>query len=218
MNVNHVLFRYTETDLIISLMKILKAYDVDTALHSERVSMLAGKIAQQLNLSSFQTKGLKIGALLHDIGKLAIPLNTLNTPVKLSEETFNLVKNHPKIGSELLNHIHFPWPVTKMIEQHHEKIDGSGYPYGLKGSQICFEAKIIAVADLFDALYSKRAYKQSIELDLVIQIINESKGTKYDETVLLALENIIKKDIYQLSEVEYQSQYQIQHLKSYLSL
>ncbi|GAG56809.1 unnamed protein product, partial [marine sediment metagenome] len=129
-------------------------------------------------------EGIQIAALVHDIGKINIPAEILSKPSKLNEMEFSLIKNHPKVGYDILRKIDFPWPVAKIVLQHHEKIDGSGYPQGLKGEKILLEAKIIGVADVVEAMSSHRPYRPSLGIDKALEEIIQNRGVLYDPEVV----------------------------------
>ncbi|GAL32228.1 response regulator/sensory box/HDIG domain protein [Vibrio maritimus] len=143
-------------DTIRVLISALEARDPYTAGHGKNVSVLSKKIASKLHLSAHDTAGLSLGALLHDIGKIGTPSEILTKPTKLLNEEYALIKLHSEIGGRFFEGIKFSWPIKDMIEQHHERLDGSGYPRGLKGEEIILEARIIAVADVIDSMSSHR--------------------------------------------------------------
>lgn len=128
----------------------------DHGIHERKVATLAGAIAEEMGLSKHRRDGLLSAALVHDIGKLKVPMAILNRPGRLTEPEFELIKVHSKIGFEILMNIDFPWPVANIVHQHHERMDGSGYPNGLLGDAILLEARILAVADSIEAMASHR--------------------------------------------------------------
>ena len=135
-----------------AISDMVEIRDPYIAGHQKRVAQLSCAIAEEMGYSQERINGLRIAGLLHDIGKIYLPQEILWKPHQLTDIEFNMIKNHPEVGYQILNHIHFPWPVNKIILQHHEKIDGSGYPKGLTGKDILLEAKILAVADTIEAL------------------------------------------------------------------
>jgi HD-GYP domain-containing protein (c-di-GMP phosphodiesterase class II) len=137
-----------------------------------------------MTLSQDKIEGIRITALIHDIGKIGIPAEILSKPSKLNEMEFGLIKNHPKIGYDILRKIDFPWPVAEIVLQHHEKMNGSGYPRGLKGDKILLEAKIIGVADVVEAMSSHRPYRPTLGIDAAMEEISKNKGTLYDPEVV----------------------------------
>ena len=158
--------------------------DPYTAGHQQQVAKLAGVIAEEMGLSLEQTEGIRIAAVIHDIGKMAVPAEILSKTGRLSEIEFNLVKNHPQIAYDILKTVEFPWPVAQMILQHHERMDGSGYPEGISGDQIMVEARIIAVADVVEAMSSHRPYRPAYNINEVLDEISRNRGILYDPHVV----------------------------------
>lgn len=161
-----------------------ETHDPYTVGHESRVSKYAVEIAQELNLNEEQIKGIQVGSSLHDTGKIAVPLQILIKPGKLTPLEFEHIKTHPIVGYNLLSKVNFPWPVAEMTQQHHERIDGSGYPFGLKEDQISIEAKIIAVADVVEAMSSHRPYRPSLGLEKALDEIKMNRGILYDKKVV----------------------------------
>ncbi len=158
--------------------------DPYTSGHQERVAELAERIGQQLGLDEKDLEGLKLGALIHDIGKISIPAEILSRPGKLQSELYNIIKTHPKSGHEIIGGIEFPWPLADMVLQHHERMDGSGYPEGRKGDEILFAARILMVADVVEAMASHRPYRAALGLELALKEIQRGRGELYDEAVV----------------------------------
>ncbi len=154
--------------------------DPYTAGHQRRVTDLAYAIGKILNLTELEIEGLRMAGLIHDIGKLYVPAEILSKPGRLSDIEFELVKTHVEAGYDILKDVEFPWPVAAFVRQHHEKIDGSGYPQGLKNGQILLEAKILTVADVVEAMASHRPYRPSLGIDLALEEIEKNKGILYD--------------------------------------
>jgi PAS domain S-box-containing protein/putative nucleotidyltransferase with HDIG domain len=171
---------------ISALCGALKQKDSYTAEHQRKVAALACAIAKEMNLSKEQIKGIKVAGLLHDIGKISIPMDILNKPGRLSNNEFNLVKEHAEAGKDIVKPIDFPWPVATIILQHHERINGSGYPNRLKGDELLLESKVIAVADTVDAMLSHRPYRPALGIQEAINEISQQKGTLYDSSVVNA--------------------------------
>jgi len=121
---------------------------------------------------------------IHDIGKLSIPAEILSKPTKLSELEFSLIKEHAQQGYEMLKNVESPWPLAEIVYQHHERMDGSGYPRNLKGEEICMEARILAVADVVEAMASHRPYRPSLGIDAALEEIEKNRGTLYDKAVV----------------------------------
>ena len=169
---------------IYTISKIIETRDPYTAGHQNTVSQLAVAIAQEMKLPEDKIEGIRIAALVHDIGKINIPAEILSKPSKLNDMEFSLIKNHPKIGYDILRKIDFSWPVAKIVLQHHEKINGSGYPGGLKGDEILLEAKIIGVADVVEAMSSHRPYRPALGIDKALEEISQNRGILYDSEVV----------------------------------
>jgi putative two-component system response regulator len=172
----------------------LEKRDPYTSGHQRRVAQLACSIAKTMNLPKDLISGLRMAALVHDIGKVYVPSDILSKPGKLSEVELGLIKTHPQIGYEIMKKIEFPWPIAEITFQHHERIDGSGYPRGLSGSEILMEAKILGVADVVEAMVSHRPYRPAHGLDKVIEDISKNRGILYDAEVADACVEILKKD------------------------
>jgi PAS domain S-box-containing protein/putative nucleotidyltransferase with HDIG domain len=175
-----------------TISKRIEIRDPYTAGHQNKVSQLSVAIAQEMKLSEDKIEGIRIAALVHDIGKINIPAEILSKPSKLNEMEFSLIKNHPKVGYDILRKIDFSWPVAKVVLQHHEKIDGSGYPQGLKGEKILLEAKIIGVADVVEAMSSHRPYRPSLGIDKALEEISQNRGIFYDPEVVDACLKLFK--------------------------
>lgn len=173
-------------DTVESLALAIDAKDRYTREHILRVQRIAVAIAEQMGLRGDALEGIKTGALLHDIGKLGIPEQILGKPGKLSDEEFEKIKAHPAIGSMILAPVHFPWPVTPIVRHHHERWDGSGYPDGLRGEQIPLGGRILAVADVYDALTSDRSYREGWPHQKACDYITGNAGTHFDPAVVAA--------------------------------
>ncbi|MBU1319543.1 MAG: tetratricopeptide repeat protein [candidate division Zixibacteria bacterium] len=167
--------------------------DKYTKGHSDRVASLALLLAKELGLHSGMLKTIVAGALLHDIGKIGVEDNILKKPGKLSESEFAFIKRHSELGVELLRGKEFPWDVKPLILHHHEKFDGRGYPLGLKGEDIPLGARIICVADVFDALTSDRIYRSAFEPQKALEMMAEESGSSFDPVVLRCFTNMINK-------------------------
>lgn len=169
-----------------SYSKIVDMKDPYTSGHQNEVAYLAEEIGKRLNLSSEELEGLKIAAVLHDIGKLRIPTEILNKASGLSELEYEMIKEHPVKSCELLSDIDFDQPVKEIILQHHEKINGTGYPHGLTGEEILLQARILCVADVVKAMSSHRPYRPAFKIEEVLKYIKENAGTLFDERVVKA--------------------------------
>jgi putative nucleotidyltransferase with HDIG domain len=164
--------------------------DPYTAGHQHRVAILSCAIAQELNFTDHRIEGIRVAGLLHDIGKIYVPDKILTKPDRLDAIEFRIVKDHPQFGFDILKPIEFPWPVAQIVLQHHERLDGSGYPNNLKESDILMESKIVAVADVVEAMSCDRPYRAALGMDVVLQEITQKKGTLYDHAVVDACERL----------------------------
>lgn len=171
---------------VLALANLVESRDPYTAGHQQRVTQLACAIASEMGLSPDQIEGLRVMGYLHDIGKIAVPAEILSRPGKISENELNIVKVHPQVGYDVIKDIEFPWPIAQGILHHHERLDGSGYPLRLKGSDILKEAKILAVADVVEAMVSHRPYRAALEIDEAMEEIAGKKGVLYDPEVVEA--------------------------------
>ncbi|MBA7547115.1 hypothetical protein ES705_39517 [subsurface metagenome] len=182
----------TMEDSIYSISLVTEARDAYTAGHQRRVTKLAVAVAKDMGFPQDKIEGIKIAALIHDVGKINLPAEILSKPGKLSEIEFNLIKNHSQIGYDILKKVDFPWPIAEIVFQHHEKINGSGYPRGLKGDEILLEAKIICVADVVEAMSSHRPYRPALGTDKALNEINKNKGIFYDTEAVDACLKLFK--------------------------
>lgn len=172
--------------------------DPYTAGHQVRVAHLATAIARYLDVSAERLEGLRLGGMIHDIGKIYLPAEILNRPGRLSETEFALVKTHSVVGRDIVGDVEFPWPVAEMIHQHHERLDGSGYPRGLKGDQILLEAQILAVADVVEAMASHRPYRPAVGIDKALEEVRRGAGSIYAADIVAACLRLFEQDGYQL--------------------
>jgi PAS domain S-box-containing protein len=163
---------------------MVETRDPYTAGHQRRVSDLAGAIAQATGIDSDGIEGIRMAGMIHDIGKISVPAEILSKPVRLSEIEISLIRVHPQAGYDILKDIEFPWAIGQIILQHHERMDGSGYPQGLKEAQVCFEARIVAVADVVEAMASHRPYRPGLGLGTALDEISANRGKLYDERVV----------------------------------
>jgi len=163
---------------------MVEARDPYTAGHQQRVSLLSCAIAQEMNLSAEQIEGTKIAGLIHDLGKISIPSEILSKPGRITDLEFSLIKNHSQAGYDILKKVKFPWPLAQIVLQHHERMDGSGYPSGLSGENILVEARILGVADVVEAMSSHRPYRPALGMDKALEEISKNKGTLYDPEVV----------------------------------
>ncbi|RLW62373.1 MAG: hypothetical protein B6D73_20165 [gamma proteobacterium symbiont of Stewartia floridana] len=185
-------FKNSLEKTVIVVSATLEKRDPYTAGHQRNVSELAVSIAKELNLSDDTISGIRLGSIIHDIGKINIPSEILTRPGKLSDLEFEMIKTHPLHGSEILKDVEFPWPIAEMVLQHHERLDGSGYPNSLKGDEILLEAKIIAVADVVEAMSSHRPYRPSLGIEVALKEIEAGSGRLFDEKAVSACINLFR--------------------------
>jgi|Deesub1362B_J571_1020462.scaffolds.fasta_scaffold00002_346 PAS domain S-box-containing protein/putative nucleotidyltransferase with HDIG domain len=180
------------TGTIQALASTIEMRDPYTAGHQRRVALLSSAIGEKMNLPRETIDAIKLAAEVHDIGKIHIPAEILSKPGQLSELEFNIIKTHPQVGYEVLRNIAFPWPIAEIVHQHHERLDGSGYPQGLKNGQILLEARIIAVADVVEAMASHRPYRPAKAIQEALKEIKQNKGKLYDPKVVDACLSLFK--------------------------
>lgn len=178
-------------DALGAIAAVLEQRDPYTAGHQKHVAKLAHAIGRELKLEEKQLRGIYLGAMVHDIGKIQVPAEILTKPGRLTQLEFELVKEHPAIGYQVLKDIAFPWPIARMIHQHHEYLDGSGYPQGLKGNEILLEARILTVADIVESMSSDRPYRASLGIPQAREQIIQMRGTQLDAEVVDACLRIL---------------------------
>lgn len=171
-------------DTVTALGLLVEKRDLYTARHQKRVAYLACRIANKIKLDKDRFEGLYIAAMLHDIGKIGISSDILSKPDKLSKAEFELIKTHVQNAYDILSKISFPWPVADIVMQHHEKIDGTGYPNGLTGKDILLEAKIISVADVVEAITAHRPYKPALGISYALKEIKKYSGIYYEPEIV----------------------------------
>ncbi len=177
-----------------ALATAIEKRDPYTFGHQQRVAQLAGAIAREMGcFNEEQIKGVITAASIHDIGKLYVPAEILTRPGRLTDLEFALIKTHPQAGYEILQQIEFPWPIAQMIQQHHERLDGTGYPCNLTGSDILIEARIIAVADVVEAMSSHRPYRPAKGLEAAMEEIVAASGAAFDPQVVNACLAVFRK-------------------------
>lgn len=164
----------------------LEMRDPYTADHQKRVSQLACAIAQEMGLDGEQVEGIRLSGLIHDIGKIYVPAEILSKPGRISQAEFNVIKAHCQVGYDILKSIDFPWPIAQITLQHHERMNGSGYPSGLGRENILLEARILAVADVMEAMASHRPYRPTLGLEKALEEITQNRGILYDSDVVQA--------------------------------
>ncbi|TXT35290.1 MAG: hypothetical protein FD135_5001 [Comamonadaceae bacterium] len=177
----------------------MEARDPYTAGHQRRVSELATRIAREMGLPDEQAIGIQLAAAIHDLGKIRIPAEILSKPGRLSSIEFQLMQTHAQAGYDILKDVAFPWPIATIILQHHERLDGSGYPQGLKEDQILLESKIVAVADVVEAMSSHRPYRPSLGIDMALDEIERNRGTHYAPEVVDVCIKLFREQGYQVS-------------------
>lgn len=171
--------------------------DPYTAGHQRRTADLAGAIAVEMGFSADRVESIRLAAIIHDIGKIAIPTEILSRPKKLTEIEFSLIKIHPQVGYDILKDVEFPPPVAEVILQHHERMDGSGYPQGLQNEAILLEARIIAVADVVESMASHRPYRPALGIDAALDEIEQQRGILYDPAVVDACLKVFRQKGFQ---------------------
>jgi PAS domain S-box-containing protein len=177
--------------------------DPYTAGHQQRAAQLCVAIGQELGLDPERIEGLRLGALIHDIGKIYIPAEILNRPGKLSRPEFDMIKSHPQVGYDIIKDVKFSWPIAEMILQHHERLDGSGYPQGLKGEAIIYEARILAVADVIEAMSSHRPYRPARGVEQALEEMRRNRGRYYDPEVVDACLRLFEQGKFQFNAASF---------------
>lgn len=181
------------TKTVSVLAAAVELRDPYTAGHQMKVARMAVQIANELALEPDVIAGLRLAASVHDVGKISVPAEILTKPGRLTVPEFEIIKEHPVTGANLVRDVDFEWPVSDIILQHHERLDGSGYPYGLRGNEILMEARIIAVADTVDAMASHRPYRPALALETAVDEINSGSGVRYDTSVVRACVDLIER-------------------------
>lgn len=168
-----------------ALAAAVEKRDPYTSGHQQRAARLACAIAGEMgDLDDSRIKGIMTAAIIHDIGKLYVPAEILTKPGRLTAIEFELIKTHPQAGYEILHEIEFPWPIARIVQQHHERMDGSGYPAGLAGEEILLEARIVGIADVVEAMSSHRPYRPGKGIETALQEISHGRGIVYDPQVV----------------------------------
>jgi len=171
----------------------VESRDPYTAGHQRRVAYLACAVAQGLGFPEDQIKGIRMAGTIHDIGKISVPSEILSKPGRLSDIEFDLVKSHPEVGYNILKDVEFPWPVAEITYQHHERMDGTGYPRRLRGEDILPEARIVADADVVEAMASHRPYRPALGIDAALEEISKNRGKSYDADAAGACLEVFRK-------------------------
>jgi PAS domain S-box-containing protein/putative nucleotidyltransferase with HDIG domain len=177
-----------------TLASAIEMRDPYTAGHQRRVTQLACAIANEMGLPEEQIEGIRMAGLIHDVGKINIPADILSKPGRLTDLEFGLIKMHPQVGHDILKTVDFPWPVAQIVLQHHERMDGSGYPQGLSGEEILVEARILAIADVVEAMSSHRPYRPARGIDQALEEISQNRGVLYDPKAVDACLKLFTED------------------------
>lgn len=180
------------------LVSALEARDPYTTGHQSRAADLACNIAEEMELAKEIIEGIYMAGIIHDIGKLSVPAEILSKPTRLSALEYNLIKQHPESGFEMLKNVESPWPLAQIVYQHHERMNGTGYPRKLKGDEILLEARILAVADVVEAMASHRPYRPSLGIEVAIEEIEKNRGLLYDAAAVDACIKLFREKGYQL--------------------
>jgi DNA-binding LacI/PurR family transcriptional regulator len=197
---NEMQLRKVIEGFIKTIALTVETRDPYTAGHQFRVAELACAIGSELGLPKEQLEGLRMAAIVHDLGKIYVPVDILNRPGRLRDVELNLIKIHPEIAYDILKSFDFPWPIAQIILQHHERLNGSGYPSGLQSDQIMFESKIMAVADVIEAMASHRPYRPALGINIALKEISDKRGILYDPNVVDVCLRLFQVKGYQLSE------------------
>jgi len=177
---------------ILTISRIVEIRDPYTAGHQQRASRLAVAMGREMGLEGERLEALRVSSLVYEIGKIAIPSEILNKPGSLNSMEQDLIRIHPSTAGEILGNINFPWPVSEIVAQHHERMDGSGYPLGIKGDDILIEARILAVADVLEAMCSHRPYRPSLGIEAALHELENNSGILYDSDVVEAALNLYR--------------------------
>jgi HD-GYP domain-containing protein (c-di-GMP phosphodiesterase class II) len=172
--------------------------DPYTAGHQRCVSDLARAIATEMGLSRERIDGIRMAGTIHDLGKISVPAEILSKPSELTDLEFGIVKTHAQSGYDILKDVEFPWPIARMVLEHHERMDGSGYPKGLVAEETLLESRILSVADVVESMASHRPYRPALGIDAALEEIEKNRGILYDNTVADACLRLFRENGYQL--------------------
>lgn len=179
--------------------RMIDLRDPYTGIHQRRTADLARALGREMGLEPSVIDGLRMAGLIHDIGKIAVPPEILGKPTRLTPTEFNLMKTHSEAGARILGSIDFPWPIARIVRQHHERLDGSGYPDGLRGEDILLEARILAVADVVDAMITHRPYRAGLGVAKTLAEIEAGSGILYDPDVVRACLYLFRQQGYEFN-------------------
>ncbi|HAT3881872.1 TPA: HD domain-containing protein [Legionella pneumophila] len=189
-------------DTILAFSEFIESRDAYTAGHQKRVALLSLNIANKANITDPKClSAIYYGALIHDIGKIAVPMEYLVTPRQLTVSEYEIMKSHVAVGHKIIEHIDFPWDIKSVVYQHHERMDGSGYPNGLKGKAITIPARIVAIADVYEAMSTDRPYRNQMSQEKVLKHLKEGEGTLFDAEYIDCLFQCVIEldDIYEMN-------------------
>ena len=178
--------------IVRAIAHTVETRDPYTAGHQRRVADLAVALAQAVGFEEDKIEAVRMASIIHDLGKISVPAEILSKPSRLTVNEFNLIKEHPQVGYNILKDIEFPWEIATMVYQHHEKLDGSGYPLGLSGDEILPESRVLTVADVVEAMASHRPYRPGLGIDIALEEIQKNQGRLYDPEVTAACQTLFK--------------------------
>jgi len=191
---NYGKLKHALGDTLEAINTIRETKDSQTISHQRRVSQLAVAIAERLGLDEDRIEGLRVGASLHDVGMVRVPDEALKKPGRLAPSEIDLVRAHPEAGYDMLKDIESPWPIAEIARQHHERIDGKGYPHGLKGDDILLESRVISVADTVEAMISQRPYRAALDISSALDELMRGRGTRFDAAAVDICTNLFKQE------------------------
>ena len=198
---SNALLREALIGTVQSMASVVESRDPYTAGHQRRVAELAESIAAEMGLPADRTEGIRMAAFIHDLGKISVPSEILCKPTLLRKAELELLRDHPRAGYDILKDIAFPWPIARIVLEHHEKLDGSGYPGGISGDDILLESRVVTVADVVESMASHRPYRPSKGLDAALAEIGENAGTSYDGSVVDACLRLFRERGFRLPEL-----------------
>ncbi len=209
-------FQRAMVGTIKAISMAIELRDPYTAGHQQRVAELACAIGHEMGLGEDTIYGLRMASELHDLGKIAVPSEILTRPGQLNDLEYGIIRSHVQTGYDILKKIEFPWPLADIVMQHHERLDGSGYPNGLKSDEIMFEAKILAVADVFETISSHRPYRPSLGVNRAVEELLTSKGILYDEDAVTACISLMEEKRFEFEPASFRPAVQKSVANSYV--